>query len=245
MKNLKQIIIATLVIGVVMINSNSLICNAMEVKAENSTEDTNSASDYTEKAKFYYELYGPKEEKCVIVVIDDKEYSIPYMPGAPTDVYIKIAENIVKSEKAIAEAEKTTYTEKAVVTIDSVDEVIEEPTEEDVDEPETNYTPSSGGCLTAYAGVYNGPSGKETYYNLDMSGVISIMRSMGYGEEEYPYWVREDGVKMFGPYVMVAAELSSRPKGTILECSLGTAMVVDTGGFASGNPTQLDIATTW
>lgn len=99
--------------------------------------------------------------------------------------------------------------------------------------------------LTAFAGVYQGPSGKETYYNLDMSGVVSIMRSMGYSEDEYPYWVRDDGVKMFGQYVMIAAELSSRPKGTILETSLGTGIVVDTGGFASGNPTQLDIATTW
>lgn len=99
--------------------------------------------------------------------------------------------------------------------------------------------------LTAFAGVYQGPSGKETYYNLDMSGVIAIMRSMGYSEDEYPYWVRDDGVKMFGQYVMVAAELSSRPKGTILETSLGTGMVVDTGGFASGNPAQLDIATAW
>ena len=61
-----------------------------------------------------------------------------------------------------------------------------------------------------------------------MNGVISIMRGMGYTEEEYPYWVREDGCKMFGPYIMVAANLSIRPKGTILPCSLGTAIVVDT-----------------
>ena len=103
----------------------------------------------------------------------------------------------------------------------------------------------SGGKLTKGKGVNNGPSGKETYYNLDMSGVISIMRSLGYSEDEYPYWIRDDGVKMFGPYVMVAAELSSRPKGTIIECSLGTAIVVDTGGFAANNPTQLDIAVDW
>lgn len=99
--------------------------------------------------------------------------------------------------------------------------------------------------LTKQAGVFSGPSGKETYYNLNMNGVVSIMRSMGYTEEEYPYWVRDDGAKMFGDYVMVAANLSIRPKGTILECSLGTAIVVDTGGFAASNPTQLDIATSW
>lgn len=99
--------------------------------------------------------------------------------------------------------------------------------------------------LNAYHGVYAGPSGKETYYNLPMDGVVRIMRSNGYSEEEYPYWVRDDGVKMFGDYVMVAADLEIRPKGTILECSLGTAMVVDTGDFAKTNHTQLDIATSW
>ena len=103
---------------------------------------------------------------------------------------------------------------------------------------------TSGG-LTKSAGVYNGPSGKETYYNLNMSGVVSIMRSMGYSEEDYPYWVREDGCKMLGDYIMLAANFSIRPRGTIVETSLGQGIVCDTGGFASYNTTQLDIATNW
>lgn len=44
-----------------------------------------------------------------------------------------------------------------------------------------------GQRLTAYNGVYNGPSGRETYYNLRMNRVVSIMRDKGYSEEEYPY----------------------------------------------------------
>ncbi len=100
-------------------------------------------------------------------------------------------------------------------------------------------------CLSRSSGTYNGPSGKETYYNLNMSRCVEIMRSMGYDEKEYPVWEREDGCKMFGRYIMVAAELGSRPKGTILECSLGEAIVVDTGTFAYSNPTQLDIAVNW
>ena len=44
--------------------------------------------------------------------------------------------------------------------------------------------------LTKSGGVFAGPSGKETYYNLPMGKCISIMRDMGYGVEEYPYWVR-------------------------------------------------------
>ena len=104
--------------------------------------------------------------------------------------------------------------------------------------------PVSGG-LTKSGGVYQGPSGKETYYNLDMSGVVSIMRGMGYSEADYPYWIREDGVKMLGPYVMVAADFNIRPRGTLIETSLGTGLVCDTGAFAYSNSYQLDIAVSW
>lgn len=103
----------------------------------------------------------------------------------------------------------------------------------------------TGAHLTMQGGTFNGPSGKETYYNLDMSRCIGIMRNMGYSESDYPYWVREDGAKMLGDYVMCAAELSTRPKGTIIETSLGQAIVVDTGSFAYGNPTQIDLCVTW
>lgn len=99
--------------------------------------------------------------------------------------------------------------------------------------------------LTMQSGVFDGPSGKETYYNLDMSGVVSIMRGLGFSEEEYPYWVREDGAKMLGDYVMVACELNIRPRGTIIKTSMGEAIVCDTGSFAYSNPYQIDIAVTW
>ncbi len=105
--------------------------------------------------------------------------------------------------------------------------------------------PSPNGHLTRSGGVFNGPSGKETYYNLKMNGVVNIMRNMGYSEEEYPYWIREDGAKMLGQYIMVAADLSTRPRGTILETSLGTAMVCDTGTFIYENQQQVDIAVNW
>ena len=110
----------------------------------------------------------------------------------------------------------------------------------------TTYSANSSTVkLTKSAGTVQGPSGKETYYNLNMSGVVKIMRGLGYTEEDYPYWVREDGCKMLGPYIMVAANFSIRPRGTTIETSLGTGIVCDTGGFAKSNPTQLDIATSW
>lgn len=110
----------------------------------------------------------------------------------------------------------------------------------------TDYEYPEGSALTAYAGVYYNVNGnKETYYNLNMSGVVNIMRGCGFSEEEYPYWVREDGVKMLGPYVMVAANLDTYPRGATVYTSLGIGLVCDTGGFAANNPTQLDIAVSW
>ena len=99
-----------------------------------------------------------------------------------------------------------------------------------------------GPVLSKSRGTITGPSGKETYYNLNMNGVVKIMRRMGVEGE---YWVRDDGVKMLGDYIMVAANLDLRPRGSLVETSLGTAMVCDTGGFASRNPTQIDVAVAW
>jgi hypothetical protein len=99
-----------------------------------------------------------------------------------------------------------------------------------------------GPVLSPGRGVNYGPSGKETYYNLNMNGVVNIMRSMGNSDE---YWVRDDGCKMLGDYIMVAANLNLRPRGSIVETSLGDAIVCDTGGFAKRNPYQIDIAVTW
>jgi len=107
------------------------------------------------------------------------------------------------------------------------------------EEPASSW---SGQVLTLSAGFVQGPSGGETYYNLDMSGVVSIMRAMGNYDE---YWVRSDGVKMLGPYVMCAANLSLRPRGSLVQSSLGMAIVCDTGGFASVHPDRLDIAVAW
>lgn len=100
----------------------------------------------------------------------------------------------------------------------------------------------TGPVLTKSKGVNYGPIGKETYYNLNMSGVVRVMRNMGFDEVNYPYWVREDGCKMLGDYIIVAANLNHFPRGTILECSLGFAIVCDTGHLGWNH---LDLATQW
>ena len=103
----------------------------------------------------------------------------------------------------------------------------------------------TGKPLTASSGVQLGPSGKETWYNLSMKRVIQSMRNRGYSEDEYPYWVRDDGVKMLGDYIIVAADLNRYDKGDLIETSLGTAIVCDTGDFASTTDVAIDIATDW
>lgn len=100
----------------------------------------------------------------------------------------------------------------------------------------------NGPKLTKSKGINKGPSGKETYYNLPMGGVIKTMRRMGNTDK---HWVRPDGAKMLGDYVMVAANLKVRPRGSLVETSLGTGIVCDTGGFAKNNPYQIDIAVNW
>jgi len=99
-----------------------------------------------------------------------------------------------------------------------------------------------GPVLSKSRGTITGPSGKETYYNLNMNGVVNIMRRMGNTDE---YWVRDDGVKMLGDYIMVAANLNVHPRGSLVDTSLGKAIVCDTGGFAYSNPHQILIPFTW
>lgn len=117
-------------------------------------------------------------------------------------------------------------------------------TQNDMDRINSNIP--SGNKLTRRLGVFNNRWGhKETYYNLNMSGVVEIMRNNGFSSKKYPYWVRADGVKMLGPYIMIAANLNRVPRGKIVQTSLGTAIVADTGSFVRTNPDQYDIAVSW
>ena len=122
------------------------------------------------------------------------------------------------------------------------DEILEKIARREMLRTQTRNPNWSGPVLSRGRGSVMGPSGKETYYNLNMNGVVSIMRRMGNTDE---YWVRDDGCKMLGDYIMCAANLRVHPRGSLVESSLGTCIVCDTGGFASRNSNQLDIAVTW
>lgn len=108
-------------------------------------------------------------------------------------------------------------------------------------QPDTGYYYSDG-ALTPDAGINYYGGVLETYYNLDMSWNVDVMRGMGFDEADYPYWIRGDGCKMLGDYVMVAADFGWEPRGTITSTSLGPAIVVDTG---AGGWYWHDICVTW
>lgn len=107
--------------------------------------------------------------------------------------------------------------------------------EQQQQQKQESYTaPSGGGVLTPSSGVNMFNGRKETYYNLDMSGVVANVKNMGI---EGDYWVRGDGVKMYGNYVIVAAQMD---KGTIIETSLGAGIVLD--WCPAGT---IDVAVSW
>lgn len=121
--------------------------------------------------------------------------------------------------------------------LEEVDEILEETKE--VVKVETAM---ATGVLTKRGGVNYFDGHKETYYNLPMKKVVSNAQNRGI---EGNYWEREDGAKMLGDYIMVAADQSIHPYGSLVETSLGMGIVVDTGTFIQTNPQQIDIATTW
>ena len=85
---------------------------------------------------------------------------------------------------------------------------------------------------------------KETYSNLDMSKIYERAdRNFG---SHHKKWTREDGVKMYGPYVVLAVPFDVYPYGTTdIETSLGLGVALDTGAFAETNKSQIDVAVDW
>lgn len=106
----------------------------------------------------------------------------------------------------------------------------------------TSYSAPTGSGLTPTSGINNFNGHTESYYNLPMEKVIEQARNFGIEGE---YWVRDDGVKMYGDYVMCACNYDIYPIGSLVETSFGTGISLDTGAFTAWNPTNVDIATAW
>ena len=121
----------------------------------------------------------------------------------------------------------------------------EESSEEESQEEVAVMAAASGPSsdpLTRSKGVNYYGDQKETWYNMDMSNIVRYAASNGIPGE---YWVRDDGCKMLGDYIILACNRDIYPYGTLVETSLGTGISLDTGGFASHNPYQVDIAVNW
>jgi hypothetical protein len=95
--------------------------------------------------------------------------------------------------------------------------------------------------LTAKAGRIQNPNTlmTETWYDLDMSKVVANAQAAGISAE---YWIRSDGVKMYGDMVIVAAH-PSIPRYSFVETSLGTGIVLDR--HTCQDEKLIDIATDW
>ena len=104
--------------------------------------------------------------------------------------------------------------------------------------------PVNAGTLTKKGGVnyYNGT--KETWYDLPMDRIYA-KADANFGKH-HKKWTREDGVKMYGPYVVLAVPFDVYPYGTTdIPTSLGMGIALDTGKFAETCKNQVDIAVDW
>ena len=123
---------------------------AKRTEIENDLNETKAALDKAEKDK--------DSSNKEVSDLKDKVASLE------EELSFKIAaREEAERQAAIAEAsaveEQGTYVETA-----SASESTSSNTQSQASAPAANYS-SSGGGLTASAGVYNGPSGKETYYS--------------------------------------------------------------------------------
>ena len=148
-------------------------------------------------------------------------------------------ETVVESvDESVGETPtEETPSETPVNASQSPEEVtVEEIPTEDIETPYSVLNKRMG------VNYFNGQ--KETYYNLRMTGVIRLLDDMGIPHGEY--WVRDDGAKMLGDYIMLATDTNRIPKGTIWETSLGTGMIVDhCSGSESYPGVWIDVAVDW
>ena len=93
--------------------------------------------------------------------------------------------------------------------------------------------------LTAALGRIQCGNHTETWYDLPMDKVVANAQAAGIPCE---YSVREDGVKCFGEWVIVASH-PSVTRYSFVETSLGTGIVLDRHEMADKD--LYDIATTW
>ncbi len=166
---------------------------------------------------------APDDESGIIINLP-KYTSLYYLRDVENDYVEAICNNAVG------------YVKKDTV-VASYEEILQQMAQEGY------IMPAETGRLTATKGIAYGPVGKESYYNLDMSMIVCRMQ-----RKAFPgvYWIRQDGCKMYGAFVMVAADFNIFPIGSIVPTTLGPSVVTDTGSFTrNGSGVMFDIATSW
>ena len=197
------------------------------------------------------------EENCYILEGFEDTFieTKPVVPDFPVDVTVgnvNVPDETVEKEESM---ETTEFEKQEMVIEDVLDET---ETVEENENVETTEKPKwNGEVLTCKKGyVECGPTGYETWYDLGMSVVVKNMREKHGIDLEY--WIDEEtGLKMYGEYIMVAADVRSPANpdgifeyGDIIEVSHGKAMVVDCCRLAinkrkySGE-IHIDVATDW
>ncbi|MBR2709609.1 hypothetical protein IKE72_00850 [Candidatus Saccharibacteria bacterium] len=252
MKNMKEkaSLVVAVIAGFAIAMAFSLAITSLAKSAaalaptDTETEPYPALAGYGSEEQQYPALAGFGSEYAERLEKDEENTLIP-MPKA----VIQDLETLSASLETETETKAVTETE-AETEVMADTEVEEEPlvlpeSEEKTrseDYTDTTHLMTPGETIDPVCGVFQGPWLKETYYNLDMSYCIKIMQ-VHFGIDK-SYWVRSDGVKMYGEYIMVAADTNVFPKGSIVETSLGTAMVVDHCEAAEWCP-EFDIAVTW
>lgn len=94
--------------------------------------------------------------------------------------------------------------------------------------------------LTAKLGKIEYAGHLETWYDLPMQKVVERAdEATGLTDM---YWIRSDGTKMYGEWVIVASH-PSVPRFSFVETSLGTGIILDR--HTVDNKNLYDIATDW
>ena len=217
---------------------SAILClygSPLNVHAE-TTQDSNAVAAI-EQLNFYNTTVDSQDLRDISISENQKKVEITNNISDTIDDITSSTDKIIKQKKTDDKKAEQKRLEKI-----KKEKELKKAQEKAKKAQQTQSYSWDGSVLTKSKGVNYGPSGKETYYNLDMSGCVRIMRGMGNKDK---YWVRDDGCKMLGDYIMCAANLTVHKRGSLVESSLGTCIVVDTGTFAAGNPSQLDIAVTW
>ena len=163
-----------------------------------------------------------------------------FEPIEEREAEVEIAEEPI--DESVVESVDETPTEET--PSETPVNALQDPEEVTVEEILTEDIETPYSVLNKRMGVnyFNGQ--KETYYNLRMTGVIRLLDDMGIPHGEY--WIRDDGAKMLGEYIMLATDTNRIPKGTIWETSLGTGMIVDhCSGSESYPGVWIDVAVNW